>query len=96
VISAAEFHACKPNPSVCLDAARTLGVRPDEIAMAAAHLGNLAAGRWLGMRRPGSQMRSATRRLGVGETCGPIRNEEGFVEVDFRVTPTCERVPARE
>ncbi|KAK4444843.1 HAD-like domain-containing protein [Podospora aff. communis PSN243] len=50
LISAEEFRAYKPNPSVYLGACERLGLDPGEVAMVAAHLGDLEAARKLGMR----------------------------------------------
>ncbi|KAI2605968.1 haloacid dehalogenase [Hypoxylon fragiforme] len=60
IISTADFGAYKPHPSTYLGAAAALGARPDEVAMVAAHLGDLAAARELGFRtiyveRPGEE-----------------------------------------
>jgi 2-haloacid dehalogenase len=49
-LSAANFGVYKPDPKVYLGAAESLGVRPDEIAMVACHLGDLNAARSHGMR----------------------------------------------
>ncbi|KAL7623077.1 hypothetical protein AAE478_006756 [Parahypoxylon ruwenzoriense] len=50
IVSTADFGAYKPHPSTYLGAADTLGVRPEEVAMVAAHLGDLAAARSNGLR----------------------------------------------
>ncbi|KAK3325252.1 HAD-like domain-containing protein [Apodospora peruviana] len=50
LISAEDFRAYKPNPAVYLGACRLLGLEPGQVAMAAAHLGDLAAARDLGLR----------------------------------------------
>lgn len=50
ILSAEDFGAYKPNPGVYLGAAERLGVRPGEVAMVAAHLGDLDAARRLGLR----------------------------------------------
>ncbi|KAK0614059.1 HAD-like domain-containing protein [Immersiella caudata] len=50
LISAEEFKAYKPNPRVYLGACERLGLRPMEVAMVAAHLGDLEAARRQGMR----------------------------------------------
>ncbi|KAI0164410.1 haloacid dehalogenase [Hypoxylon sp. FL1284] len=50
VVSTADFGAYKPHPSTYLGAAAALGARPDEVAMVAAHLGDLAAARANGLR----------------------------------------------
>ncbi|OTB07033.1 hypothetical protein M426DRAFT_318398 [Hypoxylon sp. CI-4A] len=50
IISTADFGAYKPHPSTYLGAAEALGLRPDEVAMVAAHLADLAAARSNGLR----------------------------------------------
>ncbi|KAK4190656.1 HAD-like domain-containing protein [Podospora australis] len=60
IISAADFKAYKPNAKVYLGACETLGLEPEQVAMVAAHLGDLAAARELGFRtvyveRPGEE-----------------------------------------
>lgn len=50
IISTADFGAYKPHPSTYLGAAGALGFRPEEVAMVAAHLGDLAAARANGLR----------------------------------------------
>ncbi|KAI1104479.1 haloacid dehalogenase [Jackrogersella minutella] len=50
ILSAADFGAYKPHPSTYLGAAAALGFRPDEVAMVAAHLGDLAGARSNGLR----------------------------------------------
>ncbi|KXX73883.1 (S)-2-haloacid dehalogenase 4A [Madurella mycetomatis] len=60
LISAEDFKAYKPHRDVYLGACRILGVEPAEVAMVAAHLGDLAGARAAGMRtvyvqRPGEK-----------------------------------------
>lgn len=50
LLSAEDFGAYKPDASVYLGAAERLGVGPGEVAMVAAHLGDLDAARRLGLR----------------------------------------------
>lgn len=50
IISAEDFGAYKPHPSTYLGAAEALGVRPDQVAMVAAHLGDLEGARACGLR----------------------------------------------
>ncbi|KAM0382075.1 hypothetical protein ACHAPY_004058 [Fusarium culmorum] len=50
LLSAEKFGAYKPNPRVYTGAVRELGLEPDEVAMVAAHLSDLAAARACGMR----------------------------------------------
>ncbi|RVX69679.1 hypothetical protein B0A52_06323 [Exophiala mesophila] len=48
IISAEDFGAYKPHPSVYLGAAKKLGCQPQECALIAAHLGDLKAAREVG------------------------------------------------
>jgi len=48
--SSADFKAYKPHPSVYKGAAEAMGLPPDEVAMVAAHLGDLKAARSCGFR----------------------------------------------
>ncbi|KAI0838724.1 haloacid dehalogenase [Hypoxylon sp. FL0890] len=50
IISTADFGAYKPHPSTYLGAAAALGFRAEEVAMVAAHLGDLAGARAAGLR----------------------------------------------
>lgn len=50
IISTADFGAYKPHPSTYLGAVGVLQCRPDEVAMVAAHLGDLRAARANGLR----------------------------------------------
>ncbi|KAM7221095.1 haloacid dehalogenase [Rhypophila decipiens] len=50
LISAEDFRAYKPNPATYLGACRGLGLEPREVAMVAAHLGDLAAARSHGLK----------------------------------------------
>lgn len=50
LISSADFKAYKPHPRVYLGASDTLGVKPEETAMVAAHLSDLKAARAQGFR----------------------------------------------
>ncbi|KAI1646252.1 haloacid dehalogenase [Daldinia loculata] len=50
IISTADFGAYKPHPSTYLGAVNALGFRPEEVAMVAAHLGDLAGARSNGLR----------------------------------------------
>ncbi|KAF2970284.1 hypothetical protein GQX73_g3317 [Xylaria multiplex] len=50
IISAADFGAYKPHPSTYLGAAQALECSPNEVAMVAAHLGDLHAARANGLR----------------------------------------------
>jgi 2-haloacid dehalogenase len=48
ILSGEDFGAYKPHPSVYLGAAKKLGLKPDECALVAAHLGDLEAARGCG------------------------------------------------
>lgn len=50
VYSADLFHSYKPNPKVYLGAAEKLGVRPEECALVAAHLGDLKGAKACGFQ----------------------------------------------
>ncbi|KAK3945875.1 putative haloacid dehalogenase protein [Diplogelasinospora grovesii] len=50
LISAEDFKAYKPNPATYLGACKMLGLEPQQVAMVAAHLGDLAAARSHGLR----------------------------------------------
>ncbi|KAI3325901.1 haloacid dehalogenase [Xylariaceae sp. AK1471] len=50
IISAADFGAYKPHSSTYLGAVDTIGCRPNEVAMVAAHLGDLCGARANGLR----------------------------------------------
>lgn len=50
ILSAESFRAYKPHPSVYLGAAKKLGLKPEECAMVAAHLGDLKAAKSCGLR----------------------------------------------
>lgn len=50
LLSAEMFRAYKPNPATYLGAAEKLGLEPSQVAMVAAHLGDLKAARACGLR----------------------------------------------
>lgn len=50
IVSAEDFQAYKPDPRTYLGAAEKIGRRPEEVAMVAAHLGDLEAARRNGLR----------------------------------------------
>ncbi|KAI1773357.1 haloacid dehalogenase [Hypoxylon cercidicola] len=50
IISTADFGAYKPHPSTYLGAAGALGAKPEDVAIVAAHLGDLAGARSNGLR----------------------------------------------
>ncbi|EGS18557.1 hydrolase-like protein [Thermochaetoides thermophila DSM 1495] len=47
---AEDFYAYKPSPEVYLGACKAMGLQPGEVAMVAAHLGDLDAARGIGMK----------------------------------------------
>ena len=60
ILSAADFRAYKPNPEVYLGAAAAVACQPQEVALVAAHLGDLEAARSCGLKtvyveRPGEE-----------------------------------------
>ncbi|KAI1381006.1 haloacid dehalogenase [Hypoxylon crocopeplum] len=94
IISTADFGAYKPHPSTYLGAAGALGYRPEEVAMVAAHLGDLAAARSNGLRtiyverpqeeawgREEDRYKEAREWVDLWVTEG----EEGFLEVAKRL-----------
>ncbi|KAH9906708.1 haloacid dehalogenase [Xylariomycetidae sp. FL2044] len=94
LISTADFGAYKPHPSTYLGAARALGCAPREVAMVAAHLGDLAAARSCGLRtiyvererEEAWDAGEARYREARGWVDLWIRqDEEGFVEVARRL-----------
>ncbi|KAL7790035.1 HAD-like domain-containing protein [Trichoderma ceciliae] len=50
MFSAETFKAYKPNPATYLGAVQALGLQPEEVALVAAHLGDLHAARGCGLR----------------------------------------------
>ncbi|KAI0878170.1 haloacid dehalogenase [Hypoxylon argillaceum] len=94
IISAADFGAYKPHPSVYLGAVEALECRPNEVAMVAAHLGDLRAARASGLRtiyverdREEESMYNDSRLEGAREWVDlwVSQREEGFVEVARRL-----------
>lgn len=94
LISAEDFKAYKPDPATYLGACRMLGYEPGEVAMVAAHLGDLEAASRCGMRtiyveRSGEEdwemeeERYAGARKWVDLWVG--EGEGGFVEVARRL-----------
>lgn len=75
LISAEDFRAYKPRPEVYRGACGMLGLEPGEVAMVAAHLGDLAAARAVGMRtvyveRRGGGMAGGRGEVHTGEGVG--------------------------
>lgn len=94
LISAEDFSAYKPDPSVYLGAAKALGVTPTEVAMVAAHLGDLDAARSLGLRtiyveRPDEDDWNPDEERYVQAKdwvdVWVSQNEDGFIEVARRL-----------
>lgn len=93
-LSAADFKAYKPNPEVYVGAARKLGLAPCEVAMVAAHLGDLEAARSCGFRtvyveRKGEEKwKESEERYGKAKEWVDIwisEGEGGFVELAKRL-----------
>ncbi|KAI2625065.1 haloacid dehalogenase [Hypoxylon sp. NC1633] len=93
-LSSADYGAYKPHPRVYLGAVETLGLRAEEVAMVAAHLGDLAGARANGLRtiyveRPREEAwgveedryKEAREWVDVWIT----EKEEGFLEVARRL-----------
>lgn len=90
IISAEEFRAYKPSEKVYLGAVSTLGLQPGQVAMVAAHLGDLQAARKCGFRTVYvERKREEDWELGSQEYEDAKKwvdiwvkeEEEGFVEV---------------
>ncbi len=94
IISAEDFRAYKPSPTVYLGACKRLNLEPHQVAMVAAHLGDLASAREQGLRtiyverskeeawKPGDENYENARNwvdMWVRE------DEEGFMEVAKRL-----------
>ncbi|XXH03405.1 RAS2 protein [Hypoxylon texense] len=94
VVSAADFGAYKPHPRTYRGAAGALGFPPGEVAMVAAHLGDLAGARASGLRtvyveRPGEEA-WAPGEARYEEARGWVdlwvaQGEPGFLEVARRL-----------
>ena len=50
IISAELFQSYKPNPKVYLGAAALLDLKPEEVCLVAAHVGDLVAARQAGLK----------------------------------------------
>lgn len=93
ILSAENFGAYKPAPQVYLGAAEKLGLRPDQCAMVAAHLGDLAAAHQHGMKTIYIERRQEeewdvakvdqAKKDGWVDMWIPL-HEQGFVEVARR------------
>ena len=96
LLSAELFRAYKPNPIVYNGAVEKLGLRPDECAMVAAHLGDLQAARACGLQtiyveRPGEET-WAVEKIKQAKTDGWVdmwvgmgEGEQGFLTVAERL-----------
>ncbi|ELQ36785.1 haloacid dehalogenase [Pyricularia oryzae] len=93
LFSAEDFGAYKPNPRTYLGAVEGLGLRPDEVAMVAAHLGDLKGAKACGLRtvylervgeeewiRSEERYEDARRWVDIWITLGGDQ-EGGFVEL---------------
>lgn len=75
VLSAELFHAYKPDAKVYLGAAETLGAKPEEVMMVAAHKGDLLAA-----RRAGLKTAFVERPLEQGPGGGADRGREDWMD----------------
>src|SRR3569833_1594873 len=94
LISAADFGAYKPHPSVYLGAVRGLELQPGQVAMVAAHLGDLEAAKSLGLKtiyveRAGEEeLQPGDERYERARDCVDLwvgLHQDGFVEVARRL-----------
>ncbi|KAH8881625.1 haloacid dehalogenase [Thozetella sp. PMI_491] len=95
ILSAEDFQAYKPNPATYLGACKALGLEPSQVAMVAAHLGDLLSARSYGLRtiyveRPREEAKNdpeVERYRADNSTIDLWVNgdEEGFVEVARRL-----------
>ncbi len=76
VLSAEVFHHYKPDPEAYLGAAEILGLRPDELMLAAAHNGDLAAARKCGLK---------TGFVARPTEYGPLQSRDFAAESDWDV-----------
>lgn len=89
VYSAEMFHSFKPSPKVYLRAAEKMGVKPEECAMVAAHLGDLKAAKECGfyaiyVERPLEEKAPELRKENIPDLV--IREEEdGFLALAARL-----------
>ncbi|KAK5341811.1 hypothetical protein LTR98_002605 [Exophiala xenobiotica] len=92
IISAEDFGAYKPHPSVYLGAAKKLGLEPGECALVAAHLGDLKAARGCGYQTiyierskeeawPSEDIAKAKKEAWVDMWIGLDEGAGGFLEV---------------
>jgi 2-haloacid dehalogenase len=95
IISAEDFGAYKPHPSVYLGAAKKLGLEPGECALVAAHLGDLKAARGCGYQTiyierskeeawPSEDIAKAKKEAWVDMWIGLDEGAGGFLEVAKR------------
>ncbi|KAH7058744.1 HAD-like domain-containing protein [Macrophomina phaseolina] len=78
VFGAEDFRAYKPHPRVYLGAAERLGLRPEECALVAAHLGDLKAARECGL---GAVYVERPREEDWGDEEVEKAREEGWVKL---------------
>lgn len=97
ILSAEMFNSYKPNPAVYLGAAEKLGLKPEQCAMVAAHLGDLEAAQKCGfatiyVERPeeerDEELREKKRLVDVWVGMG----EEGFLVVAEKLRERMGRV----
>ncbi|OIW28551.1 haloacid dehalogenase [Coniochaeta ligniaria NRRL 30616] len=94
IISAEDFKAYKPNKQTYLGAVQRLGLEPGQVAMVAAHLGDLRAARGCGLRtvyveRPREEdWQAGSQEYEDAKTWVDIwvkEDEEGFLDVARRM-----------
>lgn len=83
------FHSYKPNPKVYLGAAEKMGVKPEECALVAAHLGDLKGAKACGfhaiyVERPLEEKTPALREENIPDLVIK-EDEEGFVALARRL-----------
>lgn len=95
LFNAETFGAYKPHPSTYLGAVERLGLKPDEVALVAAHLGDLASARECGLRTVyvEREKEEAWGQNKIGEAKAWVDlwigvDERGFQEVGDRLEET--------
>jgi len=83
------FHSYKPDPKVYLGAAEKMGVKPEECALVAAHLGDLKGAKECGfyavyVEREGEEKSPELRGKGIPDLVVG-EGEGGFVELAGRL-----------
>ena len=83
------FHSFKPNPKVYLGAAEKMGVKPEECALVAAHLGDLKGAKACGfyaiyVERPLEEKAPQLREENIPDMMIKV-GEDGFVTLAERL-----------